>query len=207
MSDDGPIGGGAAGKGPRERMIVHAADLIGRDGVAATSIGDVITASGAPRGSIYHHFPGGRTQLMTEAIRYAGDRISTRIAQGRPGSAGEVAVAVGEQWRRMLVATDYEFGCPVLAAGLARRTEPAVADEAEQIFADWVSLISSRLVMEGIDVDRATSLAELVITAIEGAVGLCQTRRSVAPLDRVIDELARSCEAARRDGYHEKTTA
>ncbi|MDV7102612.1 TetR/AcrR family transcriptional regulator, partial [Gordonia amicalis] len=53
---------GSEARGPRERMIVHAADLIGRDGVAATSIGDVITASAAPRGSIYHHFPGGKTQ-------------------------------------------------------------------------------------------------------------------------------------------------
>ncbi|MGV9670217.1 TetR/AcrR family transcriptional regulator [Gordonia sp. NPDC003504] len=185
-------------RGPRERMVVHAADLIGRDGVAATSIGDVIAASSAPRGSIYHHFPGGKTQLMTEAVRYAGEFVATRIGSQHPGSPSEAVIGVGDVWRRMLVNTDYQFGCPVLAGGLARRSEPAVADEAEEIFGNWIRLIATRLVAEGVDPDRADSLAILVVSAIEGAVGLCQTQRSVEPLDRVIGELARLCDGAAR---------
>ncbi|WP_237421823.1 TetR/AcrR family transcriptional regulator [Gordonia sp. SID5947] len=177
-------------------MVVHAADLIGRDGVAATSIGDVIAASSAPRGSIYHHFPGGKTQLMTEAVRHAGDYMAGRISSESSATPAGAVAEIGDVWRRMLVATDFEFGCPVLAGGLARRSEPQVADEAEQIFARWTRLISTRLVHEGVEVHRADSLAHLIIAAIEGAVGLCQTQRTVEPLDRVIDELARLCEAA-----------
>lgn len=192
-----PVGGREHG-GPRERMVVHAADLIGRDGVAATSIGDVIAASSAPRGSIYHHFPGGKTQLMSEAVRYAGDFISDRITRESSATPAEAVAEIGGVWRRMLVNTDYEFGCPVLAGGLARRSEPVVADEAEDIFARWTRLIAARLIHEGVDADRADSLANLIIASIEGAVGLCQTQRSVAPLDRVLDELARLCDAAAR---------
>ncbi|MGC4962924.1 TetR/AcrR family transcriptional regulator [Gordonia sp. DT218] len=177
-------------------MVVHAADLIGRDGVAATSIGDVIAASSAPRGSIYHHFPGGKTQLMTEAVRHAGDYMAGRISSESSATPAEAVAEIGDVWRRMLVTTDFEFGCPILAGGLARRSEPEVADEAEQIFARWTRLISTRLVHEGVEPQRADSLAHLVIAAIEGAVGLCQTQRTVEPLDRVIDELARLCEAA-----------
>ena len=118
-----PVAQGADERGPRERMVIHAADLIGRDGVAATSIGDVITASSAPRGSIYHHFPGGKTQLMTEAVRYAGDFIADRIGTLRSHTAAEAVSDIGDVWRRMLVNTDYQFGCPVLAGGLARGTE------------------------------------------------------------------------------------
>lgn len=183
-------------RGPRERMVVHAADLIGRDGVAATSIGDVIAASSAPRGSIYHHFPGGKTQLVTEAVRYAGEFVAARIGAQHPASPAEAVIGFGEVWRRMLVSTDFQFGCPVLAGGLARRSEPTVADEAEEIFGNWIRLIATRLVSEGVDPDRADSLAVLVVAAIEGAVGLCQTQRSVEPLDRVIGELARLCDAA-----------
>ncbi|MFW0783220.1 TetR/AcrR family transcriptional regulator [Gordonia sp. CPCC 206044] len=182
--------------GPRDRMVVHAADLIGRDGVAATSIGDVIAASSAPRGSIYHHFPGGKTQLMTEAVRYAGDFISHRISRETSVTPAEAVIEIGNVWRRMLVNTDFEFGCPVLAGGLARRSEPEVADEAGQIFARWTRLIAARLVHEGVDPHRADSLADLIIASIEGAVGLCQTQRSVDPLDRVIGELSRLCEHA-----------
>ena len=189
-----PVAQGADERGPRERMVIHAADLIGRDGVAATSIGDVITASSAPRGSIYHHFPGGKTQLMTEAVRYAGDFIADRIGTLRSHTAAEAVSDIGDVWRRMLVNTDYQFGCPFLAGGLARGTEPQVADAAEEVLTQWIDMVAARLVLEGVDADRAGSLANLVVASIEGAVGLCQTRRSVEPLDKVIAELAALCE-------------
>ncbi|WP_279107375.1 TetR/AcrR family transcriptional regulator, partial [Gordonia paraffinivorans] len=128
---------GSGERGPRERMIVHAADLIGRDGVAATSIGDVIAASSAPRGSIYHHFPGGKTQLMTEAVRYAGDFISERLSRRATLTPAETVREIGGVWRKMLVNTDYQFGCPVMAGGLARREEPEVADAAAEILRRW----------------------------------------------------------------------
>ena len=56
----------------REKMIVAAQELLSERGYAGTSFGDVIERSGAPRGSIYHHFPEGKQQLVTEAVqRYA----------------------------------------------------------------------------------------------------------------------------------------
>lgn len=182
--------------GPRDRMIAHAADLIGRDGVPGTSIGDVLAASKAPRGSIYHHFPGGKSELMTEAVRFAGEFVSARIADTRAGSAADAVFAIGDVWRKMLVNTDFQRGCPVLAGGLARRSEPATADEADAIFRRWRHQISARLVYEGVDDARADSLATLVISGIEGAVGVSLTQRSVEPLDSVITELARLCESA-----------
>lgn len=190
---------GSEQRGPRDRMIAHAADLIGRDGVAGTSIGDVIAASAAPRGSIYHHFPGGKAELMTEAVRFAGDYIAKRLGEQRTSRPAETIVEIGTVWRKMLVNSEYQFGCPVLAGGLAHRTEPAVADEASKVFDQWISQIAYRLTMEGVDAERAASLATLMISAIEGAVGLCQAQRSVEPLDRVIGELARMCEAAITD--------
>ncbi|MDH3021916.1 MULTISPECIES: TetR/AcrR family transcriptional regulator [Gordonia] len=187
---------GSDERGPRERMIVHAADLIGRDGVAATSIGDVISASAAPRGSIYHHFPGGKTQLMTEAVQYAGDFIAERLARRVTLTPAETVREIGGVWRRMLVNTDFQFGCPVMAGGLAPRGEPEVADAAAEILRRWADLITARLVVDGVDSERADSLANLIVAAIEGAVALCQTQRSVEPLDRVIAELAALCDAA-----------
>ncbi|MBD0861608.1 TetR/AcrR family transcriptional regulator [Gordonia sp. zg691] len=187
---------GSGERGPRERMIVHAADLIGRDGVAATSIGDVITASSAPRGSIYHHFPGGKTELMTEAVRYAGEFIAERIGRRTTMTPAETVREIGGVWRRLLVNTDFQFGCPVLAGGLARRSEPAVADVSAEVLDRWREVVTARLIVDGVESDRADSLANLTIAAVEGAVGLCQTQRSVEPLDRVIAELAALCDAA-----------
>lgn len=177
-------------------MVISAADLIGRDGVSATSIGDVLAASKAPRGSIYHHFPRGKTELMVEAVRYSGEYMARRIAEQRSVSPADTVADIGGVWRRMLVASDFEFGCPVLAGGMARNSEPEVADESQEIFAEWTTLITARLVADGVTRPRARSLANLIISAIEGAVGLCQTQRRVTPLDDVIVELQALCESA-----------
>ncbi|GAB17552.1 putative TetR family transcriptional regulator [Gordonia effusa NBRC 100432] len=191
-----PVAENGSARGPRERMVISAADLIGRDGVSATSIGDVLAASKAPRGSIYHHFPRGKSELMVEAVRYAGEFIARRIAGRRSDSPADTVADIGAVWRRMLIDSDFQFGCPVLAGGLARNAEPAVADEALEIFAEWTALITNRLADDGVPRERAQSLANLIISAIEGAVGLCQTQRRVTPLDDVIVELQALCESA-----------
>jgi AcrR family transcriptional regulator len=60
-------------------MILSAAALLREYGASATSIDQVLAHSGAPRGSVYHHFPGGRTQLIDEAVALAGDFIAGLI--------------------------------------------------------------------------------------------------------------------------------
>ena len=70
---------------PRERMVMSAALLIRERGAHPTAIADVLEHSGAPRGSAYHYFPGGRTQLLCEAIDYAGDYVAAKIAKAGSG--------------------------------------------------------------------------------------------------------------------------
>ena len=71
---------------PRERMVISAALLIRERGAHPTAIADVLEHRGAPRGSAYHYFPGGRTQLLCEAIDYAGEYIAARIADAKSGA-------------------------------------------------------------------------------------------------------------------------
>ncbi|GAA1482248.1 TetR/AcrR family transcriptional regulator [Gordonia sinesedis] len=186
----------AGRRGPRDRMIRHAALLIGRHGVGATSIGDVLAASDAPRGSIYHHFPGGRTQLMSEAVQHAGNFIAGRLDDQRSGSVRTAVFDICNVWRRLLIDSDYRFGCPVLAGGLARDSEPTIADEAEAILAHWRRIIADRLIAEDLSADRAESLATVILAAAEGAIALAQIERSIEPFDRVVTELAALCETA-----------
>ena len=67
----------------RASMVRSAAALIGSQGVSATSFSDVLADSGAPRGSIYHHFPDGKKQLAEDAIRWTSDRVLAYQAQSR----------------------------------------------------------------------------------------------------------------------------
>src|SRR5271168_4800559 len=59
----------------RQKMIESAALLFSERGVQGTSFTDVLAHSGAPRGSVYHHFSGGKTQLVEDATRWAGELL------------------------------------------------------------------------------------------------------------------------------------
>ena len=99
---------------PRERMVVSAALLIRERGAHATAISDVLEHSGAPRGSAYHYFPGGRMQLLEEAIDYAGD-VHRGQDLRRPTSAVELFDDLIDDYRQQLIRSDYRAGCPIVA--------------------------------------------------------------------------------------------
>ena len=61
----------------RQKMIESAVALLATRGLEGTAFSDVLARSGAPRGSIYHHFPQGKDQLVDAALELAGDRALT----------------------------------------------------------------------------------------------------------------------------------
>lgn len=175
---------------PRERMIRSAALLIRERGVENTSFSDVLAHSGAPRGSIYHYFPGGKAQLIEEATRWAGGFIviaETAALEGDDPVAG-VEAAVGF-WRSVLSETDFAAGCPVVAATVEGDKMPAARDAAAEAFRQWVRPIAQTLERRGVARARAEALAALIISSIEGAVIIARAQRTMDPLDQVGDEL------------------
>ncbi|WP_439951860.1 TetR/AcrR family transcriptional regulator, partial [Mycobacterium avium] len=75
--------------GTRTKMLASAAEVMRERGAAGVTIDAVLARSGAPRGSVYYHFPDGRNQILAEALRYSGDSITALIDQaaGRGGRA------------------------------------------------------------------------------------------------------------------------
>ena len=178
---------------PRERMVISAALLIRERGAHPTAIADVLEHSGAPRGSAYHYFPGGRTQLLCEAIDYAGEYIAEKIDKGATGV--DVLDDLIADYRNQLIRTDYRAGCPVVAVAVeagdpAKQAQAApVIDRAAAAFARWTDLIAQRLIEDGMSAQRAEELAMLTTTAIEGAIVVARASRDVKPLDLVHGQL------------------
>lgn len=180
--------------GPRERMVASAALLIRERGAHPTAIADVLAHSGAPRGSAYHYFPGGRTQLLCEAIDYAGDYVVARLAKA--DSAAALLDGLITMYRKQLLGSDFRAGCPVVAvaveAGDPRQAADApdpVLERAGAAFARWTGLIADRLRGDGADPDRADALAMLILSAIEGAIVVARATRDVKPLDQIHGQL------------------
>ena len=174
-------------------MVRSAALLIRERGAKATAISDVLKHSGAPRGSAYHYFPEGRTQLLCEAVDYAGEYIARRISEGDRGI--DVLDALIAAYREQLHGTDFRAGCPIVAVAVEAgdpddptRTTPLI-ERSAAVFARWNELISRRLVDDGIAAARADELAMLMTTAIEGGIIVARASRDVKPLDLVHHQL------------------
>jgi AcrR family transcriptional regulator len=187
-------------RSPRERMVISAALLIRERGAHATAISDVLEHSGAPRGSAYHYFPGGRTQLLCEAIDYAGEHVGAIISEA--GGGLELLDTLIDKYRRQLLDSDYRAGCPIVAVSVEAGEEPdrermaPVIERAAAVFDRWSKLIAQRFVADGIPPDQAGELAALATAAIEGAIVLARVRRDLAPLDAVYRQLRNSLLAA-----------
>jgi AcrR family transcriptional regulator len=171
-------------------MIESAALLMRENGVEATSFSDVMTHSGAPRGSIYHHFPEGKAQLVEEATRWAGEFIaagvSAALEQGDPFSAVDT---IASFWRAVLRDSDFAAGCPVVAATVDGARFPAARAVAGRAFKRWEDLATELLKRHEVREDQARSLATLITASIEGAVILARAQRSAEPLERVVEAI------------------
>ena len=82
-----------------------------RAGVGDTSFADVLAASGAPPGSVYHHFPGGKKQLVQEAIESAGGCVAANFERSEDGPA-EMVDRFARFYISELERTDFREGCP-----------------------------------------------------------------------------------------------
>jgi AcrR family transcriptional regulator len=179
-----------AQQGARERMVASAIQLFRERGVAGTALSDVIEHSQAPRGSIYHYFPGGKAQLAAEATALAG-KLMTRLitksmATSTPADALHTVIEVS---RQQFLATDFESGCPIAAGALEGNGPASAREAAATAFAAWESALAAALTEHGAEPERATTMASLAICAIEGAILLAKAQHSTRALDRVEEEL------------------
>ncbi|MET9174257.1 MULTISPECIES: TetR/AcrR family transcriptional regulator [Streptomyces] len=188
-------------RGPRERMVFSAAQLIRRDGVKATGMREVAAHAGAPRGSLQHYFPGGKEQLVGEAVAWAGRYAGNRIARFVEGLAeplpSALFAAMVAQWTDEYDRDGFAAGCPVAAAtvdcaSLGGTTREAVA----AAFTTWRTPLAEALARMGVPADRATALATLMISTLEGAILLARAEQDVRPLTTVVRELGPLLDAA-----------
>ena len=184
--------------GVRDKMIDTAVILLAKNGYQATSFSTVLEASGAPRGSIYHHFPDGKDQLIGDAVRLAGDRAIALLDSLENGGPVDIAQGFLQMWRSLLVATETRVGCSVLAVTVSA-PPGEVRDAAAIVFAGWRGRIAELLTSAGVEDAAASGFAALLIAASEGAVVMARAAKSLEPFDAVAGQLADAASRLRRD--------
>ena len=172
----------------RARMVRSAATLMRERGIHGVGLREIVIHSGGPRGSLGRYFPGGKTQLMTEAIDVAlaelFDEVDRALTEAEtfPDAIGVIVAP----WRRLLVDHDFALGCPLAATVVdAVAANPDLRVHVSELLARYQSAVASVYVKFGDPPAQADEQSTVLLAALEGALILARSRRSTEPLDTV----------------------
>jgi TetR/AcrR family transcriptional regulator, lmrAB and yxaGH operons repressor len=165
-------------------MVDGAVRLLATRGVEGTSFAEVLEATNSPRGSVYHHFPNGKPELLHAALDLASERGLAAMGATRGQPSAVVIERFLSLWRGLLEYSRLTAGCAVVAVTVAGSDEGLLV-HAGTIFQTWTELLTDLCVAGGMEMESARPLAVTVIAATEGAVALCRAERSMEPFEHV----------------------
>jgi TetR/AcrR family transcriptional repressor of lmrAB and yxaGH operons len=172
----------------RADAIATAARLFHHQGYHGTGLAQVLTESGAPKGSFYFHFPGGKEQLAVEAVEASSaavEALITRAAE-RADDAPDVGRRASRAIAGWLEQSNFEEGCAVATlAAEAAGTSPALREACENAYTRWRQLFADALRQRGVPAGPARELATLTVAAIEGGTLIARTERRADALRTV----------------------
>ena len=158
-------------------MIEGALRLLAQQGLQTTSFSEVLKLTKAPRGSIYHHFPGGKDELVAEALKLLEKRTVDNIKGLDSTQPEEIVEGFLGLWRYLLTNYDFSVGCSAVAVTVVTNS-PKLLERSESVFEAWLSR------------KQATDFATTLIAASEGAVVMARSAKNIAPFERVAGQLA-----------------
>ncbi len=169
----------------RTRLLGAAKDLFQSSGFHAVGVADILAAAAAPKGSLYHHFPGGKDELGAVAVgRIAADVTGFIEARAAAGAKGAVIVGqLAEMCARRMENVDFRWS-PLIAAvaSQAGADTPRLAAAVVAAYAGWQAQLEKVFAGEGLAGAKASGAAQLSVLALEGAVILARVQRNAAPL-------------------------
>ena len=171
----------------RSRMVRSAATLIRERGIHGTGLREVVAHSGGPRGSLGRFFPGGKTQLVTEAIDVAlvdlfGD-LERTLSEAE--TFLEAIGVIVTPWRRLRVDHDFALGCPLAATICDAADNDRLRTHVSEKFAGWRAPVAEAYTRFGATRAEAEAHATVLMAALEGALMLARAQLSIEPLDTV----------------------
>jgi AcrR family transcriptional regulator len=170
----------------RQRILQAGAQLMWRQGYPATGMKQIVAQAGAPFGSVYHFFPGGKEELGAEAVQWAGrfygdlvDTVFEANDADLPTTVRNVFASAGET----LMMGDFADACPVATVSLEMSSvsEP-IRQACSMVFDDWVHRLARRFTSMGVPEERSAELAMTFVMLLEGAFLLARAHRSVDAL-------------------------
>jgi AcrR family transcriptional regulator len=170
----------------KERILDSSGELFRRQGYMGTGVKEILAEAGAPFGSLYHHFPGGKAELGAETVRRSGFLYGLLLGEF---AGPEVELAEGIRAffagaAATLVETDYADACPIATVALeTSSTDEDLRRACADVFNAWIEGGTERFAIEGIPRPQARVLVIQMLAALEGAFVLSRALRSTEPVE------------------------
>ncbi|PWF49173.1 TetR/AcrR family transcriptional regulator [Massilia glaciei] len=180
----------------RTRLVGAMVDALQRRGLHGSGLTELLAAAGAPKGVMYHHFPGGKTELAVTAIGATVARLCHSLDQAldaAPGDAKDPGAAL-MAWvggaQQKLDASNYERGCPLATIALeTTAADTAIRAALADGFATLRARIAAALVRAGYAEAGARAMAALLVAAYEGGLLQARVAGNPEPMSLVRDAL------------------
>lgn len=183
----------------RERVIAATILLMRRAGYAGVGLNDILSQAGAPKGSLYHHFPEGKRQITREAMDAYADQAIALYGQAiaGPGTPGQKVKRLLKLPASRLLESDFDASC--MGGTLSLDLDEGLQDVRTSVQAFFERMID--LLAKGLgiaDGRRARSFAGMLLTTIEGAYVRGRAERSTRAFDESAVLLAEIADALAR---------
>jgi len=171
----------------RDRIVRSAAALVRERGVHGVGMRQIVARADGPRGSLQRYFPGGKTQLVTEALTLVGAEVLDDTASGliEAATLADAIDAIFAPWRQVLVESNFTMGCPIAATVVDASGDDRLRQEARALLDQWRDSVHATLVKFGTQKSTAEDDASVLLAALEGALILSRASQSTQPLDTV----------------------
>ncbi len=188
---DGPL---AQARKHRNALIWAAAKLLRRQGYAATGLAEILSESGAPRGSLYYYFPGGKEEIAAAAVEAAGGLVDKTLEQLSAETAdfSTFLDRYAEMLAGWMAASKFRDGCPIATTLL--ETVPMsdlIGSAGQTVFGRWRSIIAEVLRRDGWPAADAQPFADHVMATLEGALLMARLQQDTAPIENAAAQLRR----------------
>lgn len=177
----------------RERLLTAAQRLFRKRGYHATGLSDILEAALAPKGSLYHHFPGGKEAIGVCVVEKISSGLLSLLAQSRARSTEAVVLQTGAQMLASMEKTNYEL-CTLFAAFSAeRKTSPLLGEAVTRAYGELTAAIEALLLRDGFTARTAKDKALLVTALMEGGLLLSQAQSDSTAFKLALKQAASIC--------------
>lgn len=180
----------------KEAILENAVRLFRKQGYASTGINEILTASGAPKGSLYHYFPGGKAEIGAAAVRQAGSNVAATLRELACNGTGDAVTpeAILAHYFEMVAGwiaeSGFRDGSPITTTLLETAADHrSIREAGAEAFQSWSLVIEEMLTESGVRPERARRIAYFSMAALEGAIVQSHVFQSRAPIDDAAAEL------------------